>query len=90
MCLDVPKYGNDEPESDNFVRKIYADFGKIYKANGPDYFGNDPHPDAYSLSFHNLYGSVMNAPPEGRKKGVAFTGGSVSATPGSDRKGPPP
>lgn len=88
MCLDVPKYGNDEPESDSFVQKIYGDFAVLYKKYGPDYFGNDPHPDAYSLSFHNLYGSAMNATPDGRKKGVAFTDGSVSATPGTDREGP--
>lgn len=30
----------------------------------------------------------MNAFPNGRKKGVAFTDGSVSATPGTDREGP--
>lgn len=88
MCLGVPKYGNDNPESDAFVQRLYKDFGRIYKGCGPDYYGREAHPDAYSLSFHNLYGSIMNAFPNGRKKGLAFTDGSVSATPGTDTEGP--
>ncbi len=88
MCLDAPKFGNDDAESDSFVQQLYKDFGRIYKNCGPDYFGYEAHPDAYSLSFHNLYGSIMNAFPNGRKKGVAFTDGSVSATPGTDIEGP--
>lgn len=88
MCLDVPKYGNDTTESDCYVQRLYKDFARIYNSCGPDYFGNDARPDAYSLSFHNLYGSIMNAFPNGRKKGVAFTDGSVSATPSTDVEGP--
>ncbi len=88
MCLDVPKYGNDDPDSDAFVQGIFRDIAACYKSKGPDYFGNEAHPDAFSLSFHNLYGSQMNAFPNGRKKGTAFTDGSVSATPGSDTQGP--
>lgn len=88
MCIDVPKYGNDDPVSDGYVQRIFKDFREVYTSHGPDYFGNIPHPDAYSLSFHNLYGSVMNAFPTGRNKGVAFTDGSVSAAPGTDREGP--
>lgn len=88
MCIDTPKYGNDDPDSDWFVQRLYKDFGQIYKGCGPDYYGNEAHPDAYSLSFHNLYGSIMNAFPTGRKKGMAFTDGSVSATPGTDIEGP--
>lgn len=88
MCLEAPKYGNGEPESDAFVQRLFKDFAEVYRECGPDYFGEIPHPDAYSLSFHDLYGSIMNAFPNGRKKGVAFTDGSVSATPGTDRGGP--
>lgn len=89
MLIDAPKYGNGDPESDSYVKRIYKDFSDCYGTHGPDYFGNmPPHADAYSLSFHNLYGSVMQAFPNGRKKGVAFTDGSVSATPGSDTEGP--
>ncbi len=88
MCLAVPKYGNDDQECDGYVQGIYKNFAELYKSHGPDYFGNHARPDAYSLSFHNLYGSVMNATPDGRKKGVAFTDGSVSATPGTDKEGP--
>lgn len=88
MCLDVAKYGNDDAESDEFVRRLFDDFKTIYTECGPNYYGKPCFLDAYSLSFHNLYGSVMNAFPNGRKKGVAFTDGSVSATPGSDTEGP--
>lgn len=88
MCIDVPKYGNDDPESDSYVSRLYEDFKQIYSDCGPNYYGHPSFMDAYSLSFHNLYGSMMNATPNGRKKGVAFTDGSVSATPGSDINGP--
>ncbi len=88
MCLDVPKYGNDDPESDAYVQRLFEDFKTIYTECGPNYFGKHCYLDAYSLSFHNLYGSIMNAFPNGRKKGVAFTDGSVSATPGTDTEGP--
>jgi len=88
MCLDVPKYGNDDPESDAYVQRLFDDFKDIYTECGPNYFGKNCYLDAYSLSFHNLYGSIMNAFPNGRKKGVAFTDGSVSAMPGTDTEGP--
>ena len=88
LCLNVPKYGNDRTENDSYVQQLYSDFARIYKSCGPDYFGFEAHPDAYSLSFHNLYGSLMQAFPNGRRKGVAFTDGSVSATPGTDTEGP--
>lgn len=87
-CLDVAKYGNDDAESDSYVQRLFSDFKDIYTECGPNYYGKSCYLDAYSLSFHNLYGSVMNAFPNGRKKGVAFTDGSVSATPGSDVEGP--
>ena len=50
MCLDVPKYGNDEPESDGYVQRLYEDFGRIYKSCGPDYFGYEAHP-CHSITF---------------------------------------
>lgn len=88
MCLDAPKYGNGDAEADKYVQRVYADLSTLHGLYGPDYFGNPAHPDAYSLSFHDLYGAQMNAYPTGRKKGKAFTDGSVSAMPGTDKEGP--
>ncbi len=87
MCIEAPKHGNDIPEVDTLVRRFYRDVHKIYRSYGPDYMGHTAFIDAYSLSFHNYFGGMMGALPNGRKAGVALTDGSVSAMPGTDLEG---
>ena len=45
------------------MQRLFDDFKDIYTECGPNYFGKNCYLDAYSLSFHNLYGSIMNAFP---------------------------
>jgi formate C-acetyltransferase len=87
LCLAAPKYGNDNQEADALVRRIYRDVERLNREHGPDFTGKSPGIDAFSLSYHNLFGGRMGALPNGRKKGQALTDGSVSATPGTDTSG---
>ncbi len=87
MCFDAPKHGNDFPEVESFVQRYYRDVDEIHHSVGPDCFGYRTPLDAYSLSYHNYFGSLMGALPTGRKAGVALTDGSVSAMPGTDHEG---
>lgn len=87
MCFEAPKHGNDVPEVEGFLQQFYRDVDEIHHAQGPDCFGYRTPLDAYSLSYHNYFGSLMGALPNGRKAGVALTDGSVSAMPGTDREG---
>lgn len=87
MCRDAPKHGNDRPEVDAFVRRLYRDIKRMYRAKGRDYLNHTAFMDAYSLSFHNYFGALMGALPTGRKAGQALTDGSVSAMPGTDVEG---
>ncbi|MEG2172844.1 MAG: glycyl radical protein [Desulfovibrionaceae bacterium] len=87
MCYEAPKHGNDYPEVENFVQRFFRDVDEIHHSVGPDCFGYRTPLDAYSLSYHNYFGSLMGALPTGRKAGVALTDGSVSAMPGTDHEG---
>lgn len=87
MCFDAPKHGNDFPDVEAFVQRFYRDVDTIHGSIGPDCFGYRTPLDAYSLSYHNYFGALMGALPNGRKAGVALTDGSVSATPGTDHEG---
>nr|WP_321256582.1 glycyl radical protein [uncultured Pseudodesulfovibrio sp.] len=87
MCFEAPKHGNDQPEVEGFVQQYYRDVDAIHHAQGPDCFGYRTPLDAYSLSYHNYFGALMGALPNGRKAGVALTDGSVSAMPGTDHEG---
>ncbi|MFK4766415.1 glycyl radical protein [Desulfobaculum sp. SPO524] len=87
MCFEAPKHGNDVPEVEAVVQQFYRDVDEIHHSQGPDCFGHRTPLDAYSLSYHNYFGSLMGALPTGRKSGVALTDGSVSAMPGTDHEG---
>lgn len=87
MCFEAPKHGNDYPEIESFVQRFYQDVDEIHNSVGTDSFGHRVALDAYSLSYHNYFGAMMGALPNGRKAGAALTDGSVSAMPGTDHEG---
>lgn len=88
-CLNAPKHGNGDEEMDALVRCVYDNAMGHFRKACESYFGKHiANIEAYSLSIHNYFGLLTGALPSGRKKGVALTDGSVSATPGTDKKGP--
>jgi pyruvate-formate lyase len=92
MCLEAPKHGNDIPEVNRFVRRVYDSILKAFSSvdGGGNYLSKDIKTslDAYTKSVHNPMGMATGALPNGKKAGVALTDGSISAMPGTDVNGP--
>ncbi|MDR1776651.1 MAG: glycyl radical protein [Desulfovibrio sp.] len=87
LCFEAPKHGNDDPDVDALVQRMYRDVEQIYRATGTDYFGYEARMDAFSLSFHNYFAPMTGALPNGRRRGEPMTDASVSAMPGTDVNG---
>lgn len=83
ICRKVPEH-----PAENFREAVQAfwfshllvEMEQMGCANTPGRVGQFLYP-------YYMYGAAMNATPNGRKKGLAFTDGSVSATPGTDTEG---
>ncbi|MEN8132120.1 MAG: pyruvate formate lyase family protein, partial [Pseudomonadota bacterium] len=90
LCFEAPKHGNDIPEMNKFVHRVYDSIYQAFQNVGGNYMGKEykSAPDAYTKSIHNLMGLVTGALPTGKKDGVALTDGSLSAMPGTDVHGP--
>jgi formate C-acetyltransferase len=92
MCYEAPKHGNDIPEVNKLVRRVYDSILHAFDSvdGGGNYISKDIKTslDAYTKSIHNLMGLVTGALPTGKKAGVALTDGSLSAMPGTDVNGP--
>ena len=90
LCFDAPKHGNDIPEVNKLVRRVYDSIYQAFQNVGGNYMGKEYQsaPDAYTKSIHNMMGLVTGALPTGKRAGVALTDGSMSAMPGTDTNGP--
>ena len=90
MCFDAPKHGNDIPEVNALVHRVYDSNFEAFQQVGGNYISKDikSAPDAYTKSIHNYFGLMTGALPTGKKAKVALTDGSVSAMPGTDTHGP--
>lgn len=87
MLLDAPKYGNNDDYVDGIAKEWYKIYWEEDQKN-KDYLGRQARTVALSVTNHNYFGRRTGALPSGRKAGVALADGSVSASPGMDRKGP--
>ncbi|MDR3299216.1 MAG: pyruvate formate-lyase [Candidatus Accumulibacter sp.] len=89
LCLNAPKHGNGDPEVDALVRRVYDDAMERFHEVGEAFLGDHiANIEAYSLTIHNYFGLLTGTLPTGRKKGKPLTDASVSAMPGTDKKGP--
>jgi len=87
LCLDAPKYGNDDPYADTILKDwedwfcpMCHDFSSIY--DKPLYACQ------ISVSTHGPMGAVTLASPDGRLARTTYADASLSAYPGTDRSGP--
>ena len=87
MCLDAPKFGNDDPYVDSIAKEIYDCYEKVHQQMN-DWADRHSVPQAFSVTNHFNFGRVVGALPSGRKAGVPLTDATVSATPGTDMQGP--
>lgn len=87
MCLNAPKYGNDDSHVDAIARELFKICWEEHQKI-PSYLGRPLKPEAYSVTSHFATGRFTGALPSGRKARTPLTDGSVSAMPGTDRNGP--
>ncbi len=86
MCLNAPKYGNNDPYADSIGRAIEEFFVKLtrkYKSA----FGGELDIRYVTITAHVPFGAALGATPDGRKAGEPIAEG-VSPSQGADRKGP--
>ena len=87
LCLNQPKYGNDDPEVDALVHRLSEDSARIIHD-----FDNAPfRPFMISregLAWHYYGGLGVGALPDGRKAFEPLNDGSLSPMRGMDKKGP--
>ena len=87
LCLTAPKYGNDDPYVDTILQKWEAWFCQTCH----EYEALNARPlyaCQISVSTHAPMGMATIATPDGRLAGTTFADASMSAYPGTDRKGP--
>ena len=87
MCLDAPKYGNDEPAVDAIVKELYQVCWNEHQ-KFKDFLGRNIAPEAYSVSSHAALGELTGALPNGKKSRLAMTDAAVSSQHGTDVNGP--
>ena len=83
----MPKYGNNIPEVDAYVAKMY----KLHAdtcLSMPCVYGDTLKPNAISISAHQPGGAVTGATPDGRKGGTILADASLSPDHGQDVRGP--
>ena len=82
----MPKYGNDNDEADDIMRRI---FQVCFDAvdNRPDNRGGRYRIEMLPTTCHVYFGSVTGATPDGRKATMPVSEG-ISPVQGADRNGP--
>ena len=90
LCFDAPKHGNDIPEVNQLVHRVYNTNWEGFQKIGGNFLSKDikSTPDCYTKSIHNFFGLLTGALPSGKKNRVALSDGSMSAMPGTDVNGP--
>lgn len=82
----TPKYGNDNEYSDKILLEVFNLYHDTV-INRPAGRGGVHRINMLPTTCHVYFGSVMNASPEGRLKGLPLADG-ISPVKGADRNGP--
>ncbi|MFC1533175.1 glycyl radical protein [Thermodesulfobacteriota bacterium] len=87
MCVEAPKYGNDDDYVDSIARELYQFYADY--ANTMDAFrGGKYTVAAISITAHGPGGAITGATPDGRYAGETLADGTTSPAQGKDTKGP--
>jgi formate C-acetyltransferase len=86
LCLNAPKYGNDDPDADGIGRDIEDVFCRLSHGY-PSAFGGELDVRYVTITAHIPFGAVLGATPDGRRAGEPVSEG-VSPCQGADRNGP--
>lgn len=86
LCLNAPKYGNNDPYADDIGKSIEAlaiDYSKKY----PTAFGGELDVRYVPVTAHVPLGKVIGATPNGRRAGTPLSDGGGPSH-GADKNGP--
>jgi pyruvate formate-lyase/glycerol dehydratase family glycyl radical enzyme len=86
LCLNAPKYGNNDAYADSIGREIEALFARMAQRHETAY-GGELDVRYVPVTIHVPFGGVTGATPNGRKAGEPLSEG-VSPTQGCDVNGP--
>lgn len=86
LCLNAPKYGNNDPYADSIGRAIEAHAISLSKKY-PTAFGGELDVRYVPVTSHVPLGKIVGATPNGRKAGMPLSDGG-SPSQGADTKGP--
>lgn len=92
LCLQVPKFGNDEDAVDTVVREIFESYLDLLDGYETIRMDRGPLVSRYAMSTSNITSYVPNgmdvgATPDGRESGAPLNEG-CSPTQGTDTHGP--
>jgi len=87
LCLEAPKFGNNDPYVDSIMARLWDDYAEITKHH-MTIFGKPILPTATSITAHAPGGALTGPTPDGRCDGETLADGSISPTQGSDISGP--
>ncbi len=81
-----PKYGNDDPEADEVMVRVFETYFEALDGR-PNTRGGHYRVDMLPTTCHVYFGSVTGATPDGRRAGRPLSEG-ISPVQGADRHGP--
>ncbi|MDO9534923.1 MAG: pyruvate formate lyase family protein [Bacillota bacterium] len=87
MCLEAPKYGNDDDYADLIAGDLYK-FWAETTATFATALGGKHLPTAISITAHGPGGEMTGATPDGRYAGEVLADGTMSPMRGMDSGGP--
>ncbi len=88
MCLNAPKYGNDDDYVDDIFNQISMKTQEILQSRPDPFTGEKPFLFKGAAAGHVTQGASVGALPNGRKAGTPLNDAGTSAMPGVDVKGP--
>ena len=86
LCLNAPKYGNDDPYVDGIGHDVEEVFCKLARDHKTAY-GGQLDVRYVSVTSHIPLGTIVGATPDGRKACTPLSEG-ISPSQGADNKGP--
>jgi pyruvate formate-lyase/glycerol dehydratase family glycyl radical enzyme len=87
LCLEAPKYGNDDDSVDVIVADLYRFWAETTLTFRTPY-GAPQQPTAISITSHQPGGALTGATPDGRHAGEILADGTMSPMQGRDTSGP--
>ncbi|MEM1539307.1 MAG: pyruvate formate lyase family protein [Candidatus Bathyarchaeia archaeon] len=88
LCLNAPKYGNDDDYVDEIFRYIWSKVEELALSRPDPFTGLKPFLFIGAAAGHIVHGRVVGSLPNGRKAGTPINDGGTSAMPGMDVNGP--